>query len=366
MIERKVKMTATPCFTSRLLALTILFCGLTYPLFAATQTTAPVTTLRIVGGLATGNRYSKFERPFWVSELSKLSGGKFTAEIVPFDRAGVPGSDMLRMMQLGVIPFGTALFSQMAIEAPQFNAPDLAGLNPDMQSVRNAVAAFRPYLEKSLQERYGVEVLAVYVYPPQVLFCKKPFANLSDLTKRRIRVANATQADFIEALGAIPFRTEFADIMNSMNAGNTDCAITAAMAGNTLGLHEITSHIHSLPMTWGLSVFAVNVATWHSLNPELKALLKRELPKLERAIWEESELDAIEGIVCNTGGAGCTNGRKGRMIAVRTSESDEQRRKQIFSGTVLPRWVQRCGVSCTTVWNQTVRAVVDVAPPQPK
>ena len=54
------------------------------------------------------------------------------------------------------------------------------------------------------------------------------------------------------------------------------------------------------------------------------------------------------------------------MIAVRTSESDEQRRKQIFSGTVLPRWVQRCGVSCTTVWNQTVRAVVDVVPPQPK
>jgi len=357
--------TLTPIFTRRFVALAIFICGMAYPVLAADQP-APVTTLRIVGGLATGNRYSKLERPFWVSELSRLSAGKFTAEIVPFDRAGVPGSDMLRMMQLGVIPFGTALLSQMATEAPQFNAPDLAGLNPGMQSVRKTVAAFRPYLVRTLQQSFGVEVLAVYVYPPQVLFCKKSFTSLSDLGKRRIRVASGTQADFIEALGATPIRTEFADIMSSMNAGNVDCAITAAMAGNTLGLHEITTHIHSLPITWGLSVFAVNAATWRALNPELKALLNRELPKLEKAIWDESERDSIEGIACNTGGTGCVSGRKGRMIAVRASESDERRRQQIFSDTVLPRWVQRCGPSCTLVWNQTIRAVVDVVPAPPK
>ena len=359
-------MTLNPSFLRRFLTLVIPIFGFSFSPLAAAQAATPVTTLRIVGGLASGNRYSKLERPFWVSELSKLSGGKFTAEIVPFDRAGVPGPDMLRMMQLGVIPFGTALLSQMATEAPQFHAPDLAGLNPDMQSVRKTVAAFRPYLEKTLHDRYGVEVLAVYVYPPQVLFCKKAFASLSELGKRRIRVASGTQADFFEALGAIPIRTEFADIMSSMNAGNIDCAITAAMAGNTLRLHEITSYIHSLPITWGLSVFAVNTATWNSLNPELKELLGRELPKLEKAIWDESERDSVEGLACNIGGSSCVNGRKGNMTAVRTSEGDERRRQQIFAGTVLPRWVQRCGASCTSVWNQTVRAVVDVAPPLPK
>ena len=359
-------MTLTPSFVSRFLALVIPICGFTFSLATEAQTVKPMTTLRIVGGLASGNRYSKLERPFWVAELSKLSGGKFTAEIVPYDRAGVPGPDMLRMMQLGVIPFGTALFSQMATEAPQFHAPDLAGLNPDMQTVKKSVAAFRPYLEKTLRERYGVELLAVYIYPPQVLFCKKAFSGLSDLSKRRIRVASGTQADFVDALGATPIRTEFVDIMSSMNSGNTDCAITSAMAGNKLGLHEITSHIHSLPISWGLSVFAVNAATWSALNPELKTLLKSELPKLEKAVWDESERDAVEGIACNTGSSGCVSGRRGNMTAVRTSESDEQRRQQIFSGTVLPRWMQRCGASCTAVWNQTVRAVVAVAPPLPK
>ena len=327
---------------------------------------APEAKLRIVGGLASGNRYAKFERPFWTTELAKISGGKFTAEIVPFDRAGVPGQDMLRMMQLGVIPFGTALFSHMADNAPQFNAPDLAGLNPDIQSVRKAVASFRPYLEKTLRDRYGVELLAVYVYPPQVLFCKDSFASLSDLKKRRIRVSSSTQSDFVEALGGIPVRVEFADIMTSMRSGNTECAITAAMAGNTLGLHKVTTHIHNLPVTWGLSVFAANAASWRALNPELHALLKRELPKLEAAIWNESERDSIEGIACNQGGSSCVNGLKGNMVAVPVSADDDQRRKQIFAGIVLPRWVQRCGATCTTIWNQTIRSVVNVPAALPK
>lgn len=327
---------------------------------------APEVTLRIVGGLATGNRYSKLERPFWVSELPKLSGGKFAAEIVPFDQAGVPAQEMLRMMQLGVIPFGTALVSNIAAEAPELNAPDLAGLNPDMQSVRKTVAAFRPYLEKTLRERYAVEVLGVYLYPPQVIFCKRAFNSLTDVSGRRVRVASTTQWDFVEALGGVPVRTEFVGIMPGLASGNIECAITAAMAGNTLGLHQVTTHIHSLPITWGLSVFAVNAAVWTSLNPELKALLKREIPKLEQAIWAESERDSIEGIACNTGAAGCVSGRKGNMIAIRSSTDDDRRRQHIFTDKVLPKWAQRCGAPCTQVWNQTIRAAVHIEVPASK
>ncbi len=326
----------------------------------------PSVRLRVVGGLGSGNRYSKLERPFWVAELPRLSGGKFMADIVPFDRAGVPPQEMLRMMQLGVIPFGTALFSNMAAEAPEMNAPDLAGLNPHIQDVRKAVAAFRPYLEKTLRERYGVELLAVYVYPPQVLFCQRAFASLADLSGRRIRVASTTQWDFVEALGGVPVRTEFVDIMASIRNRDTECAITAAMAGNTLGLHQITTHIHTLPIAWGLSVFAANAAVWTALDPELKSLLTRELPKLENSIWADSERDAIEGIACNTGAAGCVSGRKGSMIAVRSSADDDRRRQHIFAAKVLPKWLQRCGTPCTRVWNQTIRSVANIEAPDSK
>lgn len=319
-------------------------------------TQAPALRLRIVGGLASLNQYTRNEEPFWRRELARLSNGKYSAEIVPFDRAGVPGSDMLRLLQLGVMPFGTTLISALAQQYPQYAAVDLAGLNPDMATLKKHVAAFRPYLEKELRQRHNVEMLALYVYPAQVVFCNRPFSGLADLAGRHVRVSSATQSDFVSALGAVPVATDFGQIMANMSSGNTDCAITGTMSGHTLGLHRATSHIHSLPITWGLAVFGANKNAWDALPPDLKALLSHELPRLEAAIWQESERETAEGMACNTGSLPCKTATKGAMVQVLTSAADERLRQQVFSGMVLPRWLTRCGTPCASVWGQTIGA----------
>jgi TRAP-type C4-dicarboxylate transport system substrate-binding protein len=325
----------------------------------------PIQTLRIVGGLAGAGRYARLERPFWTIELANLSNGKFTAEVVPFDRAGIPGQDLLRMMQIGVIPFGTTLLSQMAAVAPEFNAPDLGGLNPDIASLRKAVASFRPYLQKSLREHYNVELLGIYTYPAQVIFCQKPLASLSDIKGRRVRVSSATGADFISGLGGTPVITEYSEVMRNMASGNTDCAVTAAKSGNSIGLHEKTTQLYNLPITWGLSVFAANSNAWRAINPELRALLERELPKLEQRIWAASERDTVEGIACNTGLGDCESGKKGKMVAMQPTRDDLQRSQQILRTYVLKNWVQRCGDKCATVWNETLRSATRLDAPSP-
>jgi len=131
-----------------------------------------VTKLKVVGGLAGLNQYVRNEAPFWTQELSRLTNGKYTAEIAPFDQSGIPGDEMLRLMQLGVVPLGTALLSQVSAQVPEFAAPDLAGLNPDIQTLHRSVTAFRPYLQKALRTRHNIELLAVYTYPAQVIFAK--------------------------------------------------------------------------------------------------------------------------------------------------------------------------------------------------
>ena len=123
---------------------------------AFAQETRPYA-LHIIGGLAGVNQYTRNEGPFWTQELPRLSGGRFTATIVPFDRTGIPGGDMVRLIQLGVVPFGTILMSSVAAYYPQFGAPDLAGLNPDMAHLKRNVAAFRPYLETQLRTRYKID-----------------------------------------------------------------------------------------------------------------------------------------------------------------------------------------------------------------
>jgi TRAP-type C4-dicarboxylate transport system substrate-binding protein len=329
---------------------------------SAAQQSAP-TRLRVVGGLAGLTQYALHEERFWGKDLARLSGGKYTASIVPFNQAGVPGQEMLNLMRLGVIPFGTALLSQISNEYPEIGTPDIAGLNPDMPSMRRVIGAFRPYLEKTLRERHGVELLAVYVYPAQVIFCKQPMKQLSDLAGRRVRVSGTTQADFVRALGGVPVSTEFAELMANMSSANTECAITGAMSGNTLGLHKITSSLYTMPINWGVAVFGANTDAWNALPSDLKALLKTELPKLEAAVWEESERDTGNGIACNTGAATCVKGTKGAMVEARPSASDERRRREIFASSVLTRWVQRCGTVCAEVWDQTVGPVVGIKAP---
>ncbi|MBT2325883.1 TRAP transporter substrate-binding protein [Variovorax paradoxus] len=324
---------------------------------------APAQRLRIVGGLASVSQYTLHEERFWTQDLARLSGGKYSASIVPFNQAGVPGPEMLNLMKLGVVPFGTALLSQISSDHPELATPDLAGLNPDMPTLRRVVSAFRPYLEKTLSERHQVELLAVYVYPAQVVFCKQQVRQLSDLAGRRIRVSGVAQADFVRALNGTPVFTEFAELMSNMSSGNTECAITGAMSGNALGLHRVTNSLYTMPINWGLAVFGANKDTWNALPAELKTLLRSELPKLEAAVWAESERETSEGVACNTGAAGCARDRKGSMVEARPSAEDQRRGREIFATKVLTGWLQRCGSACAQAWNQTVGPVTGIKAP---
>lgn len=320
----------------------------------AQAASAPVQRLRIVGGLSGVNQYTRHEEPFWTRDLPILSGGRAIAEIVPFDRAGIRPQEMLRLVQIGAVPFGTSILSYSALDVPELFAPDLAGLNPDIDALRRTTNAFRPYLEKLLRDRFNVEVLALYVYPAQVTFCTKPLVSLADLRGRRVRVSSSSQSDWVSALGGIPVQTDFGEIIASVLSGNIDCAITGTMSGNTIGLHKVTHFIHTMPINWGVAAFVANGATWAALPADLKTLLRRELPRLEQAIWFESAHETAEGIACNTGAVTCTGGQPGKMKLVKQTAADERRRREILHDAVLPGWIQRCGPQCEQVWRNTI------------
>lgn len=331
---------------------------------AGTAASAPVAngpkSLRIVGGLAGLNQFTRHEEPFWRQELPRLSGGQLRADITAFDRAGIRGQDMLRLMQLGVVPFGTALLSLSSQTEPLLAAPDLAGLNPDPATLRRHAAAWRPLLEKTLRDKHGIELLAFYTYPAQMLFCRKPLTKLADLAGRRIRTSSPTQADWVESLGATAVTTPFAELKQGLRNGTTDCALTGSMSGFTIGLHELTSHVYTMPVNWGMAVFGANLGVWAALPADQRALLKQELLRLEQAIWAESERETSTGVRCLTGTAAegeCGGAAQGRMTVVNPSAADDKRRRELFVGTVLPRWVQRCGGPCAAAWNQTIGPV---------
>ncbi|MEN9560317.1 MAG: hypothetical protein RLZZ502_1528 [Pseudomonadota bacterium] len=304
-------------------------------------------SIRVIGGLATGNRFSKLEQPFWNQEIKQASNGKFIAEIIPYDQAGIPGQEMLRMMQLGVLPFATLQLSQIATKYPEFTAVDLAGYHSHIDSALALTQKLRPQLEDALAKRFGIKLLSIYAYPAQVLFCNYAFTQLSDLKGRRVRVASPMTADFIEALGAIPVITTFSEVMPNMRNKNFDCVVTGARSGNSIGLHQLTTHMHTMPLSFGISVLAANIQAWGRLPDDLKTLLLNRLPKLEHDIWQDARDDMALGIACNQGNAEiCTAGKLGQMQIIRPNSNDEKLRVKIYKEAVLPKWIQRCGPTC--------------------
>src|SRR5579863_2354453 len=200
----------------------------------------PNVHLKVVGGLGQTIQYKNFEEPFWDKDLAAHSNGHINAEVTPWDQFGIKGGELLQFTRLGAIMISTVSLSQIASEDPEAAAVDLAGLNPDIPSLRRSIAAYLPTLRRVYRDRYGLELLAIWSYPAQLIFCNRPMSGLADLKGINVRVASAMHGDFIEGLGGVGVTMPFDELMDGLRKHVVDCAITAAMSGYRVGLYKAT------------------------------------------------------------------------------------------------------------------------------
>ena len=307
--------------------------------------------LSVVGGLAGVSQFEHFEKPFWETRIETISHGLISAQLHSFDRSGLPGQEMLQLMRLGVVPFGTGLLAQVAADEPELNAVDLPGLNPDIQALRRTVTALRPNIAEILRTKFDIELLAIYTYPAQVVFCSKPFAGLQDLAGRRVRTSSVGQSEMMAGVGAIPVLIPFAETVDAVRKGIVDCAITGTLSGNEIGLSAVTSYISPMAVSWGLSLFGANSTTWQSLPADVRSVLQNSLRDLEAEIWDAAEQETEQGLECDLGKAGCKSTRKAHMTLVPVRPEDDLRRKNLLIQTVVPKWIDRCGGECAAIWK---------------
>jgi TRAP-type C4-dicarboxylate transport system substrate-binding protein len=332
--------------------------------FASASRADPPIVLKVVGGLGGVSQYERLEKPFWQNGIEALTGGRMQAEIHPFDRSGLPGQEMLQLMRLGVVPVGTALLAVVSADEPELNLIDLPALNPDMATLRRTVAAYRPHLQELLEGEFQIKLLAIYAYPAQVLFCTSEFDGLAGLAGRRVRTSSVGQSEMMSALGASPVVMPFAQVVPAISQGTVDCAITGTLSGNEIGLSNVTSYIYPMAISWGLSVFGANMATWNALPEDLRATLQSGLGDLEAKIWAAADRETAEGLACDTGAPGCGPAHHAsHMTPVPISKQDEALRQWLLRSAVLPDWLRRCGADCLHTWDKTVGPALGITLP---
>jgi TRAP-type C4-dicarboxylate transport system substrate-binding protein len=327
--------------------------------------------LQIVGGLAGLTQYTRLEAPFWRQRVPQITDGRLVADIEPFDRSGIRGQDALRLLRLGVTPFSTAELGLVAADEPELAALELPGMAPDTATLRQVIDTQRPWLKALLRDRHETELLAIYVYPAQVVFCARPFRGLLDLRGRRIRTSSVLQSEWVSALGAVPVVVPFAEIVPAIRANVVECAITGTLSGWQIRLNEVTGHIHAMALTWGVTLFGANRTAWDALPLEIQDLLRRELAELEHRIWETAEAETGLGLACNTGQPECAGEQveaaelrpRGRMTLVPVSAEDDALRRRLVRDAILPRWAERCGDGCGAGWNERIGDALGITAP---
>ena len=220
--------------------------------------------------------------------------------------------------------------------------------------------AYLPTLRDVYRERYGLELLAVWSYPAQVIFCNTSIKSLADLKGVKVRVASAMHSDFIEGLGGVGVTIPFDGLVDALKKHVADCAITAAMSGYRVGLHNATTHLAATTASWGPYVLFANRSAWERLDPKVREFLTAQIADLGDKLWQAADQETQEGIACLTGGGACKAGAPGSMKLVATTDADRKLVRQSFTNVVSPRWAERCGAACVNNWNQTIGRQFDI------
>ena len=321
----------------------------------------PEMQINVVGAWGMVSMYTDFTQPFFSQTLPEASGGAITAEIRPFNELGLDGSEIMRLVSQGTLQFAETAMGYLIGDNAINAGNDLPGIAMDYTVARAISEAWKPIMAETYRTDYGVELLAVYPYSAQVVYCRDPMTSLSDLAGRKIRASGSAISDFVAGFGAEPVSMSFGEVVQGLQNGVIDCAITGSMSGFNARWNEVSSHIYELPIAWSPVILIVNTEVWNGLDESVRTFLTEQIAEFEDAVWAGAGSETAEGFACNAGQPECTRENPGSMTRVPVSEADMALRDRILLESVLPNWAAQCGPDCVAAWNASVGDVVGIA-----
>jgi TRAP-type C4-dicarboxylate transport system substrate-binding protein len=325
---------------------------------ASTLSASAETGIRATGLVSTHKFHTALEQEFYAT-LSERTGIPLEINFNPLDVVGVDMQDTLRMVRSGAFDIVQSTVGAAARDDMFLEGIDLIGVSTSMEQLEEAVAAFRPELEKRVAEKFNAKPLAVWPYGPQVFYCNAEVASLEDFQGLKIRSYTSSMSTLIEALGATPVTMSFKEVYPALQRGVVDCAITSPTSGNTGNWPEVTTHFVSLGISWSVNAHFINLDTWNAFSDEEKAALEAEFAAFEQAFWDLATQNNGWATACNTGAEGCENYTPFAMTLVEPSPEDQAKVTAATMEKVLPGWAESCDASfsdCSQIWNATVGA----------
>ncbi len=312
--------------------------------------------------LATGLIQKNKEQPFF-ENFAARTGLPIDVDYKPKDTLGIKDTEQLRVMKTGLFDIVSLRVSQNSRDEPTLLGLDLVGASPDYVTGRKVAKAYFQTVDERLQKQFGVKLLGVWPFGPQILMCSKPIEKLADVKGLKVRVYDQNLAKFIESLGGTPVPLAFPDTHQSLSLGVVDCAITGPSSANSAGWPEVTTHQLPIGFQMALNGYAITLKAWGKLKPDQQVKLQAAFDTLGDDIWKYSEELFQDALNCNAGKDPCTTGKKFKLKDVAVSPADVQLVRSAVGKVSLPIWAEVCdktNPACSQKWKATVGPIVGV------
>ncbi|MCF8075326.1 MAG: TRAP transporter substrate-binding protein [Desulfotignum sp.] len=332
----------------------VLFFSLILPAgFAA----AEVETLRVVGTFSSLTMYKNFEEPLYKEMVPKELGVEVSLTTLSQIKLGGPA--LLRQMGMGVFDIVHTITDYVVEDSPALAGLDLPALATDIETARKIVDAYRPVMEKYLEQDFGVKLLSITPYPAQVLFLRDKISGLNDLKGLKIRASGWTTSEFVTALGATGVTMSFSEVPQALQRGVVDGGVTGSLSGYSAGWGEVAKYVYPLPMGgWDYVIGTISLDTWDKLSKEQKNKLTGLLKtNYEEPVWKVTGQETLDGISCLCNGD-CPNGDPNNLIEIPVTQADKDMAYKVLVEKVLPAWAKKVKPETVKEWNDSIGKVV--------
>ena len=192
----------------------------------------------------------------------------------------MPSTEILSAVRDGVV--------QGAITGPAYHSgewplgsfhaiPGVLRENDEYPVVANAVAW--KYWEKSLREKYNIQLAGMSHWPGIRLYTKKPVRTLDDFKGIKIRGMGYYDSLALELSGARGMQIPFDEAFLAVQRGVVDGILTGLMPYDSMGYSEYCKYVHDWPVH-GASAAAfiiMNGKAFDSLPADLKPIVQKVL-----------------------------------------------------------------------------------------
>lgn len=196
------------------------------------------------------------------------------------------GSDILRAVREGQVPIGARFLAAHAADDPVFGLDTVPFLATTVEEARALYAASRPALEEALESR-GLKLLYAPVWPPQGLFIKNAVNSIGDLRGVRFRAYDNNTTRLAELVGAIPTKTEAAEIAQAFSTGMAEAMTASGAIGVGQKMWDFVDNYYLINAWMPKSAVIVNLAAWNGLDEATRTALTEAAAVAEAAVWEE-------------------------------------------------------------------------------